>query len=818
MKKIMFLAASAAILASCADNMDSNDANGKDSNVISFRVDKTNLTRSQALNKAGHYNFGVFAYKNTDKTNNVMENYLVGYHDDVNAYSAAGTTVGDTPGHEDGKSEWMYEGLGYDEFTGTYAGQTLNPGTLFASNIDKQYLRFWDKSASNTYFYAYAPYVNTTATGKTVTYVDGNENTMTIPDGTIEHGYDDPAKYEYLYAVTKVNAADYGHDVALQFKHLNAKINIKFWENIPGYSIRIINVSDAYSVSAVPAVKDGTSGTYGYKKGEIYSKSGASLKFVDGVMTTMTATSGTTTQAPLNFKAPEDAKIGENRVSATPSETSYYAIPKDNETGLTFHVSYELLSNTGEKITVKDATVFVPTNYTNWEANKHYTYIFKITKNSNGNTGNVDAKPEDPEVPTAQALYPIIFDNCTIEDWTEEDSEHNIADETTAAYHDIILDNYSLHSGTIKVTVTDNDSYQGHHIDYTKITVKNPEGTDVTSTMYAYTTGEDHGTITVPTGAAAGTYTVSYLCQSGTYYNHPNTDTWTETFEVGNAYALALNKNVAATGGQAASSLVITTTKDGVAETTPAGVFSIELPSNVSSDDKVKVVGNKVVVAPDAPEDFYKLIYKVGGKKVDEMVFEVCSYKHNLSMNIVYLNGTTQTVAATHKGTDDELTLDDPAPAGLTIDGYDVKVANNTPAGSYNVYYTVNKSDVDSKVTYLSSFEVKETIAVAVSKSSLDRDNGTTSEGEITDDAITITTKRNGIATETDLSTSLSVVKSDKTTATTAGDFTIAYESATKKYTLRCKNTVPTGNYYVKFTQTLSDGEKSEYAIFTVQQ
>ncbi|MBQ0045923.1 MAG: fimbrillin family protein [Prevotellaceae bacterium] len=815
-KKLLSFAVAAIALAGCSNDVDVvNGPNGPKNDAINFRVGQSNLTRVQDLNKAGHYNFGVFAYKNTDKTNGIMDNYLVGYHDDALAYSASGTTVGDTPGQEDGKSQWMYEGLGYSEFTGTYAGKTLNAGTVFASNVDKQYLRFWDSSAANTFFYAYAPYVNTTATGKTVTYVDGESNTMTFPDGAIEHGYNDPSKHEYLYASAKVNNADYGHDVALQFKHLNAKVNIKFWENIPGYRIRIIDVNNDYSVSAVPAIKDGTSGKYGYKKGTIYSKSGATLKFENGALKTMSQLTGTTTDAPLNFAAPEEATIGENRVNASASATTYYAIPKNNDTGLTFHVTYELLSTTGEKITVKDATVFVPTDYTNWVANKHYTYIFKITKNSNGSTGSVSPDPTDPDVPTVQALYPIVFDNCTIEDWEEIDSEHNISDGTNAAYHDVELSAYSLSSGTIDVTVTDNDTYTGHGINYSNISITGPDGADMTKVTYV--AGADKGTITVADGAAAGTYTVSYRCSAGAYENHPNADTWTETFEVGSVYTVALNKYVVGTGGQADSYLAITTTKDGTAETAASGTLTIDYPANVSSTDKVKVEGGKVVIAKDAPEDFYKLIYKVDGKKVDEKVFEVRSYQHNLSMNIVYLNGETQTISSSHLGSDDALSLDASAPAGLTIDGYTIKVSNDVPAGSYNVYYTVDKSDSNSKVTYVSTFEVKETIAVAVNKSSLDRNQGTSTSGQITTDGITVTTTRNGMPTTGDLTSSISIVKSDKTAAWD-GDFTISYDSSANMYTVRCKNTVATGNYYVKFTQTLSDGEKSEYAIFTVQE
>jgi len=825
MKKCFLFAVSAILLAGCTTELDSVGGNDTGtSNAISFMVDKTNQTRATAMNEAGHYNFGVYAYKSTDKMNGIMDNYLVGYKDDEKAYSASGTTVGDASSVEDGKSLWMYEGMGCDQYYGSYAGQPLVKGTDYASNVDKQYLRYWDKAAPNTYFYAYAPYMNTTAKGMTVTYVDGTAQgesadtyMMTFPDGSIEHGYDDPTRYEYLYASAKVANTNYGHDVALQFKHINAKVNIKFWENIQGYSVRIIDINDDYSVSAVPAIKDGTSGGYGYKLGEIFSKNGAKIQFADGAATAVTPLTGTKVSTPLNFAAPEDATIGENRVNASPSATTYYAVPKSDETGLTFHVSYEMLSTSGEKIIVRDATAFIPTDYTNWEAGKHYTYIFKITKSSNGTTDpTVVPKPEDPEVPTVQALYPIVFDNCTIEDWVEIDSEHNISDDTNANYHDVQLSTHSLVNGEIEVTVIDNDTWEGHAINYANIKVKRGEE-DLTTTWYNATTHK----ITVPAGATAGLYTVTYTCQTGAYYNHPNADSWSDTFVVGNAYTVTTNQTVIGTGGQAASSLVITTTKDTEAEATAgaSGQLYVDYPAGVSSTDKVKVEGGKIVVAADAPEDFYKLIYKVDNKKVAEQVFEVRSYQHNLSKSTIYLNGVTQTIVSTHPGQNDELKLDAGAPAGITIDNsnYTISVTNDVPAGTYKVYYTVDKGSSDSKVTYVRSFEVKQTISVAVSKTSIDRNEGTSTSGQYTTDAITVTTKQNGIETTTDLSAALSVVKADKT-ATDDGNFNFVYDAATHKYTLRCKNTVPTGNYYVKFAQTLDGEDVTEYAIFTVQE
>ena len=102
------------------------------------------------------------------------------------------------------------------------------------------------------------------------------------------------------------------------------------------------------------------------------------------------------------------------------------------KTGFTFHVSYELTAeDSGEIITVTDATVHVPADYCKWEMNKHYTYIFKITTGSNGSTdSSVEPKPNDPGVPTTPALYPIVFDNCTVVDWEDVTGDWNVTDGT----------------------------------------------------------------------------------------------------------------------------------------------------------------------------------------------------------------------------------------------------------------------------------------------------------------------------------------------------------------------------------------------------
>lgn len=844
MKKALLILSGVIALASCAkvNTLDPAVNQGKEG-PIGFMMEQKNMVKSEtALQKAGHNNFGVFAYKSTDQVNNIMSDYLVGYNDDAKAYSASGTTVGDAAGVFDGKSLWMYEGLGNAEFTGTYAGERVNPGTQFASNVANQYLRYWDMAAEYTCFYAYAPYVNTGYRGKTVTYVDGqpvgtstDKNVMTIPNGTLRHGYDNADEYEFMYAWTKVEKASYGHDVALHFKRLNAKVNIKFWEDIAGYSVRIIDVAKpTYSVSAVPSIKDGTSGKYGYKTGQIYTENGAKIQFFpeDGTAPTMLQYEGIHSGTTLNFAAPTAAQIGDTRLTATPSATTYYAIPKGSGagvlandainfaspagtlntdlaiTGLTFHVSYELISTTGEVITVKDATVHVPYTYTNWAANTHYTYIFKITSNSNGTTDNtVPAQPTDPEVPTELGLYPIVFDNCVVEDWKEDNTEHNITDGTALSYHNVNLSQYSVESGAvanIDVTVTDDDTFNDHTINYSNVAVTGPSTLTITPDT-------DKATIAVPATAAAGVYTVKYTCPSADIYaNHPKT--WTAKFVVSHAYEVTTNLPEVGTEGLADAKLVISTKMDGAAfaEATEITGLSIEYPDN-KPDSKVSVakVGGKAVVLVNkaATPGTYKLVYSVDVEdtpvKVAEKVFTVKNYQFALNHKTVYNSAAAATVVATApaivlgSGVTYTFESDD-----FTVTDNTITVPVNTTEGDYTVTLVVNK-DTPSEVEYEATFKVQNQYTVALSKNTLNTTVGAANEAVYGTDFIDITSTTNGVADvlSTELAGKYTVEGLTKGTDYTIDFVDAVAEPATPAHIkLQVKKTVPAGTYKVVYT------------------
>lgn len=856
MKKFIYLAVGVALMASCSSDFDLSEGGGNagGSDVIGFQMRTGNTSRATTgLQSAGHYNFGVFGYKKNDKVNPIMGNYLVGYLDAKGYQPRTGSTVGDQPGVADGTSYWMYEKMGYGQFNGTYAGETVNPNTPYASNNEGQYLRYWDKSADHTCFYAYAPYVNTGATGKTVTYVDGTPKgsshdtyVLTIPNGTIEHGFDDPSTYEFMYASAKVLVGDYGHDVSLKFNRLNAKVNIKFWEDIEGYSVRLIDLTPAYGVAATPSIKEAGQGSYGYKLGKIYTKNGVKIKFnADAEFQSLKQYAGETTSDPLNFKTPTASLIGENRVMATPSPSTYYAIPKGSganvladaelnysasgsapatelaQTGLTFHVSYELISTTGEKITVTDATVHVPKDYCNWEANKHYTYIFRITKNSNGSTATTTPDPTDPEVPTVNALYPIVFDNCVVEDWATEDSEWNITDgNTPIPYHNITLSKYSVNAGEdITITsITDSDRQNGHYIDWDAITVTKKG--DLTP-QTVYTSAEKKiATNTL----AAGVYTVTYTCPhyTGANTNHPKT--WSVDFVVGNTYELTTEVNLSEVG--LGGKLPVTVKKDGTPFNADAAHLYIEYPKNVDgSKVKVNESTNQIEVAADATPGTYNLCFKTeyatdGGNVIQVTVAKkqivVKDYQHSLSTYLVKLGAspvnihvTTPTLGANATGA---LNLSVPSATGITLSGNTISVANTAAEGTYTVTYTVNQGRT-SEVVKTATFKVENTYDVTLSKNYIRRDKDRPNGDGYGTDYIMVSLFKNGTP-NVDANAVQSTVDITNEAGTSVKTLCHFYEPSANTIKFKVGKDVPNGTYYVVYT---GQDHKVVKAKFTVQ-
>ena len=429
---------------------------------IGFSVHKQNITRAVSLETLRHYNFGVWAWAVQSLKSQAdveqMSNYLVGYSDGVSkGYDKTGaTTWASTADTTPGKtSPWFYEKLGKTEYTynGT-AGFYKADQTAYMSANPTQALQYWDRAYDKTNFYCYAPY------DADVTFTKGaTTSTMTFAGAsTIRDGYDEPldsayltfdrSLSEFMYAGVQATNANLA-TVTVPFKHMGAQLFIRFYEDIPGYKVEMIDLSSsAKGIQAEPAIKSETAST----KGSYYTTQGATITFAEATAAptyTPNWTGSTAVQRPLIFKIPqadlstaslapsnltdfaglgttthqviqEKTATGTQEYSYSP--TIYYPVaqPSTSTTGFTFHISYRLIAEDNkEVITVNDAAVHVPafgtivsataetpsqpTPITVWQPNMRYVYTFKITD---------------------QTLSPIVFDAATLGDYTENSSEY----------------------------------------------------------------------------------------------------------------------------------------------------------------------------------------------------------------------------------------------------------------------------------------------------------------------------------------------------------------------------------------------------------
>ena len=402
MKKVLFSAAAVLALASCSNDSLVSDSPANNEAPIAFNVGQKNITRSDQLEDNGYNDFGVWAYKyNSDGSDSalVMGNYQVGCAGH-GGFSKDGVNTG----------KWFYEGLG---------------------NSNNQVLHYWDLSYANTKFFAYAPY-------NTAVEFDETSKKITIPASVNKAG----TSHDYIYAGNVMSNATHA-DVPLKFKHLGAKVILKFYEDIPGYTVKLINVKDATDegkgIQLTPATYDATATTDKYKKAYYYTAYDAVIDFSDMSAITvdakdLTATTTDKTLDNLIFDLPTaTGNLPTTSSSAVAAGNIYYAVaqPSNSNTGFTLHVSYELeAEDNHEKITVRDARVFIPAkdsqdkNIAVWEASTQYTYTFKITTDTNGSTSSTDPTITDPNVPTDKGLYPIVFEDVTIVDYSENNSAY----------------------------------------------------------------------------------------------------------------------------------------------------------------------------------------------------------------------------------------------------------------------------------------------------------------------------------------------------------------------------------------------------------
>lgn len=375
MKKYIFLAVSALTLASCQTDDFLGDTPGNNPSyaqkAISFggttgKISRAELNGADAAEKL-HNSFIVYGTKKVSdtETQTVFKNYKVTYDDATN--------------------KWTY------------------------ANTDGQSLKYWDYAATQYDFVAFSLAGNENDIN--VDKVENQENPTFTLTGKV-------SALKSCYIADPVSVAsssqDFGKDVKFTFRSTGTKVSVGIYETILGYNIKEIKFYKADGTKSTQPVlyasSECISSLEGTGTGTMTLKFGPSSVTTD--ITEDNPTTGTSTKtANLEFSGfsfETNNHLGTDRNSATKSGAIYVS-PTNIEDGLTMKVDYTLIStdDSGETITVKGATVKVSKDYTNWEKNHHYTYIFKITDSTNGSTGGTG---------TPSGLNPIVFDAIVSED------------------------------------------------------------------------------------------------------------------------------------------------------------------------------------------------------------------------------------------------------------------------------------------------------------------------------------------------------------------------------------------------------------------
>lgn len=500
--KYFFLAGFAAMLASCANEEYIGDTSPNAAleqtgdGSIQFGFNMQNATRGDIVGSGAAAllgnNFYVTGTKGEEGSDNpsetlVFDNYLVHY-----GINTAGTTESNT-------ANWEYVGI-------TPGSGDYTNWAKLATTATTQTIKYWDYSTDQYDFLAFST-GNKKAVKKTAftgegALVAGEIGVTEMKYGTGLNGSTAYTFYipeleglqnSYITDITPVAKTNYNKEVQLQFKNLGSKIRIALYETVPGYSIKASTVkfytvdaddspSDLAGVHSTTAALISADATNGFvEKGTIAvsfpnigttatgngnkNKASVTVSPVPAASPRLYQTFGT-----LDNKQPaqgsEDAGtlyLGRSLTEATyagNSAVGYYQVvfPVSTSSPLTLRVDYQLISTdgSGETINVYGAKAVVPATYTVWQPNYAYTYIFKISDNTNGWTSTTSTDPN--------GLFPITFDAVVaeIKDVSgEQTTITTVAMPSITTYqqgHDKTNDEYSIATGkNIYVQVMDNE-------------------------------------------------------------------------------------------------------------------------------------------------------------------------------------------------------------------------------------------------------------------------------------------------------------------------------------------------------------------------
>ena len=453
MKKYLIFAASALVLASCSsDNfLGENPGNVQNATTaINFGGDAGKITRATSnegsTEKMLDGQFKVYGVKKKlDNINHVFPNYYVW---DV----AAKNTTSNTNG-------WEYVGKQGDADLGT--------GKI---TLDKdQTIKYWDYSASEYHFVAGSPigkFNLNPSPGQDITsanitglagHIEANDAEGT---GTALETY--PV---YVAAPVKVENTGYQKPVQFNFYRQQAMVRVGIYETIPGYSITKINFYDAESTVYTKTNIILTSATADYFVGGSNINGTVNYDWTSATPSyTLTYTDASlkkrknwyagklTTLAKTSAETNVDILYGTDKDMSTAGYFTVLPTQAENASPILIKCDYTLTSDdySGEEIKVTGATAAIPAAFSKWETNTRYTYLFKISDNTNGYTG---------DDPTKAGLFPITFDAVVakVEDKTQGTTTI-VKTPSITTYQEGSVTNEGIEykpNKEIKVTVTD---------------------------------------------------------------------------------------------------------------------------------------------------------------------------------------------------------------------------------------------------------------------------------------------------------------------------------------------------------------------------
>jgi len=462
MKKIQTLFTAAlltTIMAGCASDalvspIEQVETTANEGDAIGFGSTaraKTRISHEESANLLGKQ-FLVFGTKTKEGVSStVFDNYIVEYE---------ASTAGNSPTNT---NDWEY------------SGKMSKKGAV-------QGVKYWDFSAERFDFVAAAGIaadetIKNTSDGMRINVANAEAMTNIYVADRIT------ATPTAQAATTTTPATTAYKDVVqFQFRRLGAQMRIGFYETVPGYAVKdlVFYFIDAPSGSRQLGVGAAFPQNGKYNIAYDDATNAATVEFVGATNTlafsgnfgdldyTYANTQEGVTAKPyldVDGKATNTQVMaflgtsstqatygkGTYTIDGTSGVTSAYKpiLPyEENSLKMQIRVDYTLiaLDGSGDSIHVRDAWVSVPASFLKWKPNYSYTYLFKISDNSNGYTGKGgggtittgpgrDPDPEnggdnDPEVDpiTGEVIPPYIPDPSYPEITDPDDPTNTIPD------------------------------------------------------------------------------------------------------------------------------------------------------------------------------------------------------------------------------------------------------------------------------------------------------------------------------------------------------------------------------------------------------